>query len=156
MTGHLVFSTLHTNTAAGCISRLVDIGCEPFLIGSTMNAVIAQRLVRRLCEHCKKSADATNEEKALLGITPDDNMQIYHAVGCANCQGTGYRGRIGLFETLWFDDALRQFVSKGCTEEMLVLEAGDRLKHMWHDGIEKVKQGVTTLEEVQKVTVQRA
>ena len=155
MTGHLVFSTLHTNTAAGCISRLVDIGCEPFLIGSTMNAVIAQRLVRRLCAHCKKSADATAEEKALLAIAPDDNMQIYHAVGCANCQGTGYRGRIGLFETLWFDDALRQFVSKGCTEEMLVAEAGDRLKQMWHDGVDKIKQGLTTLEEVQKVTVQR-
>ncbi|MFV1922588.1 MAG: GspE/PulE family protein [Methylotenera sp.] len=155
MTGHLVFSTLHTNTAAGCISRLVDIGCEPFLIGSTMNAVIAQRLVRRLCTHCKKSADTTAEEKTLLAVAPDDNMQIYHAVGCANCQGTGYRGRIGLFETLWFDDALRQFVSKGCTEEMLVAEAGDRLKQMWHDGVDKIKQGLTTLEEVQKVTVQR-
>lgn len=155
MTGHLVFSTLHTNTAAGCISRLVDIGCEPFLIGSTMNAVIAQRLVRRLCAHCKKCAETTEEEKVLLGIAPDDNMQIYHAVGCANCQGTGYRGRIGLFETLWFDDALRQFVSKGCTEEMLVAEAGDRLKQMWHDGVDKIKQGLTTLEEVQKVTVQR-
>lgn len=155
MTGHLVFSTLHTNTAAGCISRLVDIGCEPFLIGSTMNAVIAQRLVRRLCAHCKKSAETTEEEKALLAIAPDDNMQIYHAVGCANCQGTGYRGRIGLFETLWFDDGLRQFVSKGCTEEMLVAEAGDRLKQMWHDGVDKIKQGLTTFEEVQKVTVQR-
>lgn len=155
MTGHLVFSTLHTNTAAGCISRLVDIGCEPFLIGSTMNAVIAQRLVRRLCTHCKKIAETTAEEKALLAIAPDDNMQIYHAVGCANCQGTGYRGRIGLFETLWFDDALRQFVSKGCTEEMLVAEAGDRLKQMWHDGVDKIKQGLTTFEEVQKVTVQR-
>lgn len=155
MTGHLVFSTLHTNTAAGCISRLVDIGCEPFLIGSTMNAVIAQRLVRRLCVHCKRSAETTAEEKVLIGLTDNDDMQIYHAVGCASCQGTGYRGRIGLFETLWFDDALRQFVSKGCTEEMLVAEAGDRLKQMWHDGIEKVKQGLTTLAEVQKVTVQR-
>lgn len=155
MTGHLVFSTLHTNTAAGCVSRLVDIGCEPFLIGSTMNAVIAQRLVRRLCEHCKKMDDATEEEKALLDVAQHEDAKIYRAIGCANCQGSGYRGRIGLFETLWFDDDLRQFVSKGCTEEMLVVEAGNRLSQMWHDGIEKVKKGVTTLDEVQKVTVKR-
>ena len=155
MTGHLVFSTLHTNTAAGCISRLVDIGCEPFLIGSTMNAVIAQRLVRRLCEHCKKTEGATAEEKSLLGVAHEEGLQVCRAVGCANCQGSGYRGRIGLFETLWFDDALRQFVSKGCTEEMLASEAGSRLRHMWHDGVEKIKQGVTTIEEVQKVAAQR-
>lgn len=154
MTGHLVFSTLHTNTASGCVSRLVDIGCEPFLIGSTMNAVIAQRLVRRLCDHCKTLQDTTEEEKSVLD-SDDSPNQLYKAVGCAQCQGTGYRGRIGLFETLWFDDDLRRFVSKGCTEEMLESEAGQRLQQMWDDGLAKVKQGVTTLEEVQKVTVKR-
>ncbi len=153
MTGHLVFSTLHTNTAAGCVSRLVDIGCEPFLIGSTMTAVIAQRLVRRLCEHCKVLAPLTADEKQLFGT--DDDMEIARAVGCAHCQGTGYRGRIGLFETLWFDDDLRRFASKGCTEEMLESEAGERLQQMWADGVTKVKQGVTTIEEVQKVTIKR-
>ncbi len=153
MTGHLVFSTLHTNTAAGCVSRLVDIGCEPFLIGSTMTAVIAQRLVRRLCEHCKVLKPLTSEEKELFGT--DDDLEIAHAVGCAHCQGTGYRGRIGLFETLWFDDDLRRFASKGCTEEMLESEAGERLQQMWTDGVTKVKQGVTTIEEVQKVTIKR-
>jgi len=155
MTGHLVFSTLHTNTAAGCISRLVDIGVEPFLIGSTMTAVIAQRLVRRLCEHCKKTEPATEQEKVLLDREREEDVQLYRAVGCASCQGSGYRGRIGLFETLWFDDDLRRFVSKGCTEEMLVAEAGERLRQMWHDGAEKIKLGVTTLEEVQKVTIKR-
>ncbi len=155
MTGHLVFSTLHTNTAAGCISRLVDIGVEPFLIGSTMTAVIAQRLVRRLCEHCKKTEPATVQEKVLLDREHEEDIQLYRAVGCASCQGSGYRGRIGLFETLWFDDDLRRFVSKGCTEEMLVAEAGERLRQMWHDGAEKIKLGVTTLEEVQKVTIKR-
>lgn len=155
MTGHLVFSTLHTNTAAGCVSRLVDIGCEPFLIGSTMTAVIAQRLIRRLCEHCKQEGDVSEEEGVLLGLDKGAKAQLFHAVGCAQCQGTGYRGRVGLFETLWFDDDLRRFVSKGCTEEMLEAEAGDRLQQMWVDGMTKVKLGMTTFEEVQKVTIKR-
>ncbi|MGJ8619820.1 MAG: GspE/PulE family protein [Methylophilaceae bacterium] len=155
MTGHLVFSTLHTNTAAGSISRLVDIGCEPFLIGSTMTAVIAQRLIRRLCEHCKSIEEATDEEKQLLALPSKDSFQLHHAHGCAICQGTGYRGRVGLFESLWFDDDLRRLVARGCTEEALETEAGERLRHMWDDGIAKVKLGVTTLEEVQKVTIKR-
>ena len=155
MTGHLVFSTLHTNTAAGSISRLVDIGCEPFLIGSTMTAVIAQRLVRRLCEHCKTEEEATEEEKQQLNIEANTAFQLHHAVGCAMCQGSGYRGRIGLFESLWFDDELRKLVSKGCSDEALEAEAGDRLCQMWDDGIAKVKQGITTLDEVQKVTMKR-
>jgi len=155
MTGHLVFSTLHTNTAAGCVSRLVDIGCEPFLIGSTMTAVIAQRLVRRLCEHCRQEGAALEGECDLMEVDKSAGFKLMRAVGCAQCQGTGYRGRVGLFETLWFDDDLRRFVSKGCTEEMLEAEAGDRLQQMWIDGLSKVKQGVTTIEEVQKVTMKR-
>src|SRR5690606_17422560 len=114
MTGHLVFSTLHTNTAAGTVARLEDIGCEPYLIGSTMNAVIAQRLVRRLCPHCRKARTATKEESALLGQDGNEDKQgkqhkevtLYEPAGCAACQGKGYRGRLGLFETLWFDETL--------------------------------------------------
>lgn len=155
MTGHLVFSTLHTNTASGCISRLADIGCEPFLIGSTMNAVIAQRLVRRLCAQCKQSEPATVEEKRLLGVAETEPLQLFKPKGCALCQGTGYRGRLGLFETLWFDDALGQLVSKGAGEEVIEAEAGDRLRPMWHDGVSKVLAGVTTLEEVMKVTLKK-
>lgn len=155
MTGHLVFSTLHTNTASGCISRLADIGCEPFLIGSTMNAVIAQRLVRRLCAQCKQSEPATVEEKRLLGVTETESLQLFKPKGCALCQGTGYRGRLGLFETLWFDDALGQLVSKGAGEEVIEAEAGDRLRPMWLDGVSKVLAGVTTLEEVMKVTLKK-
>lgn len=155
MTGHLVFSTLHTNTAIGCITRLADIGCEPFLIGSTMNAVIAQRLVRRLCEHCKTEQDASDEEKALLDVPSNESLKLHQPVGCAMCQGVGYRGRLGLFETLWFDDAISKLVSKGCSEEELEVQAGNRLHHMWEDGVSKVLQGVTTLDEVQKVAVKR-
>ena len=156
MTGHLVFSTLHTNTAAGSISRLIDIGIEPFLIGSTMNAVIAQRLVRRLCPHCKTSRLATSEEKALLDLPEEKEAKIYDPVGCALCQGTGYRGRLGLFETLWFDDELAKLVTKGCDEEELEARAGSkRFRPMWVDGISKVLYGVTTLAEVQSVAVKR-
>lgn len=155
MTGHLVFSTLHTNTAVGCISRLADIGCEPFLIGSTMNAVIAQRLVRRLCKHCKAEYLASDEEKALLDIAPDTPLKLYKPVGCAMCQGTGYRGRLGLFETLWFDEELSKLVSKGCSEEELEARAGSRLRPMWIDGASKVLAGITTLAEVETVAIKR-
>ncbi|HAF01551.1 MAG TPA: type II/IV secretion system protein [Methylophilaceae bacterium] len=155
MTGHLVFSTLHTNTAVGCISRLADIGCEPFLIGSTMNAVIAQRLVRRLCTHCKAEYSANEEEKALLDVPTHEQLKLYKPVGCAMCQGTGYRGRLGLFETLWFDEQLSKLVSKGCSEEDLEATAGSRLRPMWNDGVSKVIEGVTTLSEVEMVAVKR-
>lgn len=155
MTGHLVFSTLHTNTAAGTVTRLIDIGCEPFLIGSTMNAIIAQRLVRRLCEHCKTSRPMTDEEKALLDLPADSVAPIFEPKGCAFCQGSGYRGRLGLFETLWFDEELSKMVSKGCSEEELEARAGERLRSMWVDGTTKVLAGVTTLSELQAVTVKR-
>ncbi|MDP3306767.1 GspE/PulE family protein, partial [Methylotenera sp.] len=156
MTGHLVFSTLHTNTAAGTVSRLIDIGCEPFLIGSTMNAVIAQRLVRKLCSHCKTSHAATDEEKNLLDLPAETEAQIYEPKGCAFCQGSGYRGRLGLFETLWFDEELSKLVAKGCSEEELEQRAGpQRLRPMWVDGTAKVLAGITTIAELQSVAVKR-
>ncbi len=155
MTGHLVFSTLHTNTAAGTVSRLIDIGCEPFLIGSTMNAVIAQRLVRRLCPHCKASYTANDVDKSLLDAPPNIDLQLFKPSGCAFCQGTGYRGRLGVFETLWFDEELSKLVAKGCSEEELEARAGPRLKSMWADGAIKVLAGITTLSELQLVAVKR-
>jgi type II secretory ATPase GspE/PulE/Tfp pilus assembly ATPase PilB-like protein len=155
MTGHLVFSTLHTNTAAGCISRLTDIGCAPFLIGSTMNAVIAQRLVRRLCTNCKIEYPANEAEKELLDAPLEKALNLYKPAGCAMCQGTGYRGRLGLFETLWFDEELSKLVSKGCSEEELETIAGERLRPMWTDGASKVMTGITTLAEVETVTLKR-
>ena len=156
MTGHLVFSTLHTNTAAGSVGRLKDIGIEPFLIGSTMNAVIAQRLVRKLCSHCKISHVATDEEKSLLDLPADSEAKIYQPKGCAFCQGSGYRGRLGLFETLWFDEELSKLVARGCTEEELEQRAGsERLRPMWVDGTTKVLAGITTITELQTVAVKR-
>lgn len=156
MTGHLVFSTLHTNTATGCITRLADIGCQPFLIGSTMNAVIAQRLVRRLCHDCKAEYSASVEEKQLLGVSKSKSLKLYKPAGCAMCQGVGYKGRLGLFESLWFDDGLSKLVSRGCSEEELEAQAGDRLRPMWEDGVSKVISGITTLAEIQTVTIKRS
>lgn len=151
MTGHLVFSTLHTNNAVSAVTRLIDIGCEPFLIGSTMTAVIAQRLVRRLCRHCAKSRPATEDEKVLLGV--EDEAEIFEPVGCAVCQGHGFRGRLGLFETLWFNEKLARLISKGADEETLESSAGSALKFMWEDGCDKVLRGLTTLDEVRDVAV---
>lgn len=152
MTGHLVFSTLHTNNAVSAVTRLIDIGCEPFLIGSTMTAVIAQRLVRRLCRHCASKRFATEAESKVLGYE-NKSIEIFDPVGCAVCQGTGFRGRLGLFETLWFDEQLARLVAKGADEQTLEQAAGDKLRFMWQDGCEKVLRGMTTLDEIQKVTV---
>ncbi len=156
MTGHLVFSTLHTNTAAGTVTRLEDIGCEPYLIGSTMNAVIAQRLVRRLCPHCRKPRISSKGESELLGEEGRE-VTLYEPAGCAACQGKGYRGRLGLFETLWFDEALAHLVSRGCTEEELEVQAlaSGKLNLMWNDGSLKVLAGDTSLSELQAVAVKR-
>jgi type IV pilus assembly protein PilB len=150
MTGHLVFSTLHTNNAVSAITRLADIGCEPFLIGSTMTAVIAQRLVRRLCQHCRTQRPANEKERHYLG---DIDVDVFEPVGCAVCQGTGFSGRIGLFETLWFDETLSRLVAKGADEEVIEQAAADNLQFMWQDGCNKVLNGMTTLDEVLKVAL---
>jgi type IV pilus assembly protein PilB len=149
MTGHLVFSTLHTNSAVSAITRLIDIGCERFLIGSTMTAVIAQRLVRQLCLKCHQPRPATETELLEMGL--DEQIDIYEAKGCAVCQGTGYHGRLGLFETLWFNEQLARLVIADASEEQIEAEAGQALQFMWQDGIEKVRLGLTTLDEVRTV-----
>lgn len=156
MTGHLVFSTLHTNTAVGTISRLADIGCEPYLIGSTMNAVIAQRLVRKLCPHCRKPRTATADEAMQLG-QEGKQITVYEPVGCAACQGKGYRGRLGLYETLWFDESLSRMVSKATGEEELEAYAvsSGNLNRMWDDGAVKVLAGSTSLSELQNVAIKK-
>jgi len=151
MTGHLVFSTLHTNNAVSAVTRLADIGCEPFLIGSTMTAVIAQRLVRRLCPHCRQARPATEKEQQYLLI--DNEQPVFDPVGCAICQGTGFSGRIGLFETLWFDEHLSRLVAKGADEDTIEQAAQNNLHFMWQDGCKKVLKGLTTLDEVLKVAL---
>lgn len=156
MTGHLVFSTLHTNNAVSAVTRLIDIGCEAFLIGSTMTAVIAQRLVRRLCQQCRQARPATEDERVALSCS-DPELTLYEPVGCASCQGTGFKGRLGLFETLWFDERLARIVAQGGSEADIELAASQsgNLKFMWQDGCEKVISGMTTLAEVRDVAIMK-
>jgi type IV pilus assembly protein PilB len=118
-----------------------------------MTAVIAQRLVRRLCHQSKQSRPATSEEQETLNISED--VQLYEPVGCAVCQGTGYKGRLGLFETLWFNEKLARMVARGADEEELEAAAGNDLQFMWEDGCKKVLAGLTTLSEVRDVAVQK-
>lgn len=153
MTGHLVFSTLHTNTAAAAITRLMDIGCERYFISSTLIAVIAQRLVRRLCTRCRKKRVATQDEAELLGHGKDP-PEIYVPVGCPNCLGTGYRGRIGLFQALWVDREMALAINRGGLErELEEISSAKGVLKLQQDGFVKVLAGATSLDEVLNVTV---
>ena len=147
MTGHLVLSTLHTNNAVGAVTRLADIGAEHYLIGSTLIGVLAQRLVRRLCHHCRGRRVASLEERRLLAMEGDDTLEIYEPKGCPICLGTGFLGRIGLFEALWIDEQLSRTIAAGAGEEEIRLGAKS-LKSLWRDGCEKVLSGDTCLTEI--------
>lgn len=147
MTGHFVFSTLHTNTACGAISRLGDIGCDAFLIGSTLRGIIAQQLVRRLCHYCREEVRVSDSECALIGF--DSSSKIYRAKGCARCQGSGYRGRIGLFECLWIDVELADYISQEPSELELAAKAGDRLRPLRQDAKEKMLAGWISFADVE-------
>ncbi len=156
LTGHLVFSTLHTNDSPGSITRLVDIGIEPFLISSSLLCVVAQRLVRVLCPDCKEPYDP--DARAInIGLTREQlkNHTIYRAKGCESCFQTGYRGRVGIFEIMEVSDRLQNLILKSFDAyqiKQLALEEG--MITLRHDGIDKVLQGVTTIEEVIRVTQQ--
>lgn len=155
LTGHLVFSTLHTNDSASAITRLVDIGVEPFLISSSVKAVIAQRLIRCLCNDCKEAY--TPEELALqrLGISAEqlNNSSIYQAKGCSRCFHTGYKGRIGIFEIMPIDASLSNLILKTFDSNHIKAKAmKSGMLTLRQDGIEKVLRGITTIEEVLRVT----
>ena len=153
MTGHLVLSTLHTNDAPGSVTRLLNIGVEPFLIGASVNAVLAQRLVRRICDNCKEQVkpDATLAEHLTMhGL---NSAAVFQGKGCPKCHETGYAGRVGLYEMLVLDDTLRDAIARrpNVTEfRRLCVERG--MKTLRAAGFEKVADGVTTMEEVLRVT----
>jgi general secretion pathway protein E/type IV pilus assembly protein PilB len=156
LTGHLVFSTLHTNDAAGAFMRLCDMGVEPFLVSSTVEGVMAQRLVRSLCKHCREKHVPNRED------VPDDfpydeiigsQGGIYDAVGCRQCRGTGYSGRMGIYELLVANDAIRLLASERQASNVIkraAMAAGMRTLRM--DGWNKVRSGITTIAEVLRVT----
>jgi len=152
LTGHLVLSTLHTNDAATALTRLVDLGIEPYLVASTVEAVLAQRLVRRVCPACKEETRLTQEEHRALGEAAGRLGSVWRGRGCPECRGTGYRGRTGIYELLVMDEALRGAVQQDASAnrlEKLGLERGMRL--LKDDGLRVVQEGLTTAEEVLRV-----
>ena len=151
LTGHLVLSTLHTNTAIGAVTRLVDMGVEPFLIASSMVGVLAQRLVRRLCPHCKKPYHPTELEMEQLEISELTPAELYIAQGCVECDQIGYSGRLGIYELVTVNDTLRTLIHRGASEDELLEEARKDSKGLLHSGFERVKSGETTIDEVYRV-----
>ncbi len=158
LTGHLVFSTVHTNDSSGAITRLVDMGVEPFLVASSLTAVLAQRLVRRLCAACRKAHIPTVEELAEVAMTQEQlvragNPPVYRAVGCAACGETGYRGRTGIYEFLPVDDDIRTLAIKNVDSNTIKKQAVKRgMTTLLDDGARKVLAGETTIAEVLSVT----
>jgi general secretion pathway protein E len=152
LTGHLVLSTLHTNDAATALTRLVDLGIEPYLVASTVEAVLAQRLVRRICPSCRALGRLTSEQTRALGPAGEALEEVWAGEGCSECRGTGYRGRTGIYELLVMNEELRGAVQQDASAshlEALGLAQGMRL--LKEDGIRLIREGVTTAEEVLRV-----
>ena len=157
LTGHLVFSTLHTNDAASAITRLVDMGVEPFLVGSSLVAVLAQRLVRLLCTECKSPHEATAEELREIGIDDSSNVEIFGPEGCPACNYTGYHGRLGIFELMHVDDEIRALVSQNIDSKTIRNTAMRKGMHtLRSDGARKVLAGRTSVSEVLRATEEEA
>jgi type IV pilus assembly protein PilB len=156
LTGHLVFSTLHTNDAPSAVARLVDIGVQPFLVASSVRAIMAQRLVRRLCTHCKHPADLSETEMRALRIEPSQmkDSQVMKAPGCDHCRHTGYRGRMGIFEIFIIDDEVRHMINKRTSTFLLRQRARElSMRTLREDGVRKVLSGLTSADEVISVTI---
>ncbi len=155
LTGHLVLSTLHTNDSAGAVTRLVDMGVEPFLISSTLLAVLAQRLVRTICKQCKSSFEPTLEQLGLLNLSPHDlsDKAFFYGRGCGNCSDTGYRGRKGIYELLVINDAVRNLINERAPTVVVrqkAIEMG--MTPIRNDGLRSIFDGLTTVEEVLRYT----
>jgi type IV pilus assembly protein PilB len=157
LTGHLVLSTLHTNDAPSTISRLVNMGIEPFLVGTAVNLIQAQRLIRRVCNNCKHEVtDMPSKTLIEIGVTPEEvgSFKLYKGKGCGTCNGTGYKGRVGLYEVMEISEGIRDLIMVGATSVELkrkALEEGMLTLRL--SGIEKIKAGITTIEEVLRETV---
>ena len=155
LTGHLIFSTLHTNDAAGAVTRLADMGVKPYLVASTLQGVLAQRLVRTICPTCRESYKPSEEEANALLLKPGEvlGFELYRGKGCPTCSDTGYKGRIGIFEFLMMTDEIREMILKNASSSEIALKArASGLKTLKEDGLEKIKRGYTTIQEVLRVT----
>lgn len=153
ITGHMVVSTLHTNSAAGTVTRLVDMGVEPYLLADSIVGIIAQRLVRRLCPACKKPRAAAEEEKELLGAAGKEEVTVYEPCGCTKCDETGYRGRIGVYEILEMTPKLKTIISKrGGAEEIKEQALKEGMRTLRMSASEYVLEGITSIGEMMKVS----
>ncbi|MCK6489179.1 MAG: Flp pilus assembly complex ATPase component TadA [Planctomycetes bacterium] len=156
LTGHLVFTTLHTNDAPTAVSRLIDMGIEPFLLAATLETVIAQRLVRTICTKCKTPYEPSEEELMQLGIKARDvaNQRFYYGKGCDNCKNTGYRGRTALFEIMDINDAIRELVlQKSAATQIRIAAQRTGMRSLRDAGIQKIYAGLSTIEEVVRETL---
>jgi general secretion pathway protein E len=157
LTGHLVFSTLHTNDSASAVTRLVDMGIERFLVTSSVIAILAQRLVRVICNECKEAYTPSNESLQSIGISPErlDGKKIFRGRGCPACLQTGYKGRNGIFEFMILDDAIKNIILKTSDANAIKRTAVEQgMTTIRQDGAQKVLDGITTIEEVFRVTQQ--
>lgn len=157
LTGHLVFSTIHTNDAPSTVNRLVDIGIKPFLVASAVRTIMAQRLVRKICKRCKKPHKHSDEELRAAGIDPAEvaGYTTYKGTGCPSCGDSGYRGRIGLYEVLSIDKNIKQaIIEKATAGGIRVMGVENGMRTLRMDAVEKMKNGITTLEEVTRVTAE--
>ena len=155
LTGHLVLSTLHTNDAPGTISRLLNMGVEPFLVSASTNVIVAQRLARRVCQGCKEPAPVPPQALISIGFSPDDAAKVvpYKGKGCMTCSDTGYKGRVALYEVMVIKDNIREAVLQGASVfELRELARNNGMKTLREAGIQKIREGMTTPEEIMRVT----
>ena len=153
LTGHLVLSTLHTNSAVGAVTRLRDMGVEPFLLSSSLIGVLAQRLVRKLCTECRQPYTANEKECELMGLDTAQAPSLYRTgEGCSHCNNMGYRGRTGIYELVAVNDAMRTLIHEGSGEQELEKLARQSTPGIRQDGWRRVLDGVTSVEEVLRVT----
>jgi len=152
LTGHLVLSTLHTNTAVGAVTRMVDMGVEPFLIASSLVGVLAQRLVRRLCPDCKELYSPNESERELLRLSSESEQQLYRAKGCSACDQIGYRGRLGIYELITMNEGLRKLIHDEASEHEMTKNARESSQSLMQNGFDRVLAGETSLDEVFRVT----
>jgi type IV pilus assembly protein PilB len=152
LTGHLVLSTLHTNDAPGAVSRLIEMGIEPFLVGSAVDCVVAQRLARLLCEECKRRTTLTSDVMRANGFNVGLDLEAYEPVGCARCGGSGYKGRIGLYEVMWVSETIRALaVAREPSETIAHAAVHEGMMRLREDGLEKVRRGLTSIAEIARV-----
>ena len=152
LTGHLVLSTLHTNDAPGAVSRLIEMGIEPFLVGSAVDCVVAQRLARLLCEECKRRTTITSDVMRANGFNVGLDLEAYEPVGCARCGGSGYKGRIGLYEVMWVSETIRALaVAREPSENIAHAAVHEGMMRLREDGLEKVRRGLTSIAEIARV-----